>query len=241
MAQPVKAKRLTPQMRLGQEGINMIERTCLKMHCAWSPTGAVDVGIDGFIEMFDRDSGDALGKHLAVQSKAVTKLANETGETFDFSCKARDIAYWRQGNMPVLLIVSQPSTDEQYWLSVKDYFDDPEHQSTSTIRFHKARDRFSEESFGDLLRVGGDESKGLYLGPVPKTEKLISNLLPITSLPKRIWVGASRFSSVRQMWPILNAASSRVGNDWILRGGSVISFQDLREYPWSNVVRRRDM
>ena len=71
----------------------MIERTCLKMHCTWNPTGAVDVGIDGFIEMFDRRTGNALGKHLAVQSKAVSALANDTGETFDFSCDPRDIAY----------------------------------------------------------------------------------------------------------------------------------------------------
>ena len=94
----------------------MIERICLKMHCTWSATGAVDVGIDGFIELFDRNTGNALGKHLAVQSKAVTKLANETGETFDFCCEGRDIAYWRQGNMPVLLIVSQPRTDARYWV-----------------------------------------------------------------------------------------------------------------------------
>ena len=213
----------------------MIERTCLKMHCTWSPTGAVDVGIDGFIEMFDRTTGDALGKHLAVQSKAVSMLANDTGETFDFSCEARDIAYWRHGNMPVLLIVSRPSTNEQYWVSIKDYFADPEHESTNTVRFHKARDRFSEASYGDLVRIGRDESAGLYLGPVPKKETLISNLLPVTSFPRRIWVGESQFKRLEQIWPIVNAASSRVGDDWLLRGGWIISFQDLREYPWTEV------
>ena len=213
----------------------MIERTCLKMHCTWSSTGAVDVGIDGFIEMFDRNTGDALGKHLAVQSKAVTSLANDTGETFDFSCNTRDITYWRQGNMPVVLIVSQPSKDAQYWISVKDYFDDPEHQSTNTVRFHKTRNLFTEKSYGDLLRIGRDESAGLYLGPVPKGEGLISNLLPLRSFPKRIWVGDSRFRQVKQIRPILRNASCRVGDDWILRGGSVISFQNLQEYPWKNI------
>lgn len=231
----IKPKRLTSQMRLGQEGISMIERTCLKMHCTWSPTGAVDVGIDGFIEMFDRNTGDALGKHLAVQSKAVSNLANDTGETFDFSCEARDIAYWRHGNMPVLLIVSRPSTNEQYWVSVKDYFADPEHEATNTVRFHKVRDRFSEESYGDLAGIGRDESAGLYLGPVPKKETLISNLLPVTSFPRRIWLGESRFKRLEQIWPIVNAASSRVGDDWLLRGGWITSFQDLREYPWKDI------
>ena len=71
----------------------MIERTCLRMHCTWNATGVVDVGIDGFIEMFDRRTGDALGKHLAVQSKAVSSLANDTGDTFDFSCNPRDMSY----------------------------------------------------------------------------------------------------------------------------------------------------
>ena len=66
----------------------MIERTCLKMHGTWNPTGAVDVGIDGFIEMFDGNNADALGKHLAVRSMAVSSLANDTGETFDFSWDA---------------------------------------------------------------------------------------------------------------------------------------------------------
>lgn len=235
MARSTKAKQFTPQMKLGQAGINMIERTCLDMQCTWNPTGAVDVGIDGYIEMFDRNTGDALGKHLAVQSKAVSSLANDRGDTFDFSCKPRDIAYWRQGNMPVLLIVSRPSTNEQYWVSVKDYFDDPERQSSSTVRFHKTHNCFSEASYGELAQIGLDESAGLYLGPVPKKETLISNLLPLTGFPVRIWVGASRFNRLEQIWPILRNASRRVSGDWILRGGSVISFQDLQEYPWTNI------
>ena len=235
MARAVKTKQLTPQMRLGQVGINMIERTCLKMHCSWSPTGAVDVGIDGYIEMFDRQTGEALGKRFAVQSKAVSSLTNDTGETFGFLCNPRDIAYWRQGNMPVLLIVSQPSTNEQYWVSIKDYFADPERESTNTVRFHKTHDRFSEASYGDLIRIGRDESAGLYLGPVPKQETLISNLLPLTAFPKRIWVGESRFSDVKKIFSLLRNADDRIGGDWILRSGSVISFQNLQEYPWTDI------
>ena len=234
MARNSKPKRLTPQMRLGQEGINLIERTCLSMHCTWNATGGTDVGIDGYIEMFDRRTGDALGKHLAVQSKAVSSFANDRGGTFDFSCKARDIAYWCQGNMPVLLIVSRPSTGESYWVSVKDYFNEPDHQASNTVRFDKVRDRFSDASYAELLAMGGHESAGLYLGPMPKKERLFSNLLPLTSFPRRIWVGASRFSRVEQIRPIVNA-SRRVSGDWILRGGSVISFQNLRKYPWTNI------
>ena len=126
--------------------------------------------------------------------------------------------------MPVLLIVSRPSTGEQYWVSIKDYFDDPEHQSSSTVRFHRARNRFCEASYAELVRIGLDDSACLYLGPVPKEETLISNLLPLAAFPEPIWMGASRFSRLEQIWPILRHATRRVGGDWILRGGAVISF-----------------
>ena len=56
-------------MGRGQKGINLIERVVLDMGCSWSPTGALDVGIDGYIELFDPSTGAALGKLLAVQSK----------------------------------------------------------------------------------------------------------------------------------------------------------------------------
>lgn len=229
-----KPKKLTPQMRLGQEAVSMIERVCLQMHCAWSPTGALDVGIDGFIELFDRETGDALGKHLAVQSKAVTTLPQETDSTFAYSCDARDLQYWKQGNMPVLLIVSQPDSDSMYWVSIKDYFADPDH-TTNTVHFDKVRNRFSTNTYSDLVRLGRDEGDGLYLGPIPQPETLVSNLLPVTRFPERIWVGESRFSNVKQIYPILNASANHIGGDWILKGGSILSFQNLQERPWSNI------
>ena len=75
-----KPKKLTAQKRRGQEGVNFIEKIVLGMNSTWSPTGSLEVGIDGFIELFDRLSGDALGKIIAVQSKVVKHLANEKKE-----------------------------------------------------------------------------------------------------------------------------------------------------------------
>ena len=35
----------------GQKGVNLIERVVLDMESSWTPTGALEVGIDGYIEL----------------------------------------------------------------------------------------------------------------------------------------------------------------------------------------------
>jgi Domain of unknown function (DUF4365) len=83
-------KSLPSRIRRGQQGINLIERIVLEMGSSWSPTGALDVGIDGTIELFDLVSQAALGKILGVQSKVVANPKNETDEGFDYYCEERD-------------------------------------------------------------------------------------------------------------------------------------------------------
>lgn len=109
-----RTKTLPGRVRRGQEGINLIERIVLEMGSSWSPTGALDVGIDGYIELFAPATNEALGKILAVQSRVLTTFANETEEGFEYSCDERDLSYWLDGNMPVLLIISRPERNEAY-------------------------------------------------------------------------------------------------------------------------------
>lgn len=81
------------------------------MGSRWTPSGANEVGIDGYIELFDPTTHVAVGKTLAVQSKVVSVFLNDTAEIFDFWCDRRDLDYWLQGNMPVILVVSQASLE----------------------------------------------------------------------------------------------------------------------------------
>ena len=117
----------------------MIERVVLDMRSLWFPTGGTEVGIDGHIELFDQNSGTALGKMIAVQSRVRQSFANETDVGFDYYCDERDLAYWLQGNMPILLIVSRPENDEAYWVSIKDYFDDPVRRQVKRFPFRSPR------------------------------------------------------------------------------------------------------
>lgn len=230
-----KGKTLTHRARRGQEGINLIEKVVLEMHSMWTATGGLEIGIDGLIELFDRSSGEALGKTIAVQSKVQKHFANETAEGFDYYCDERDLNYWLQGNMPVLLVVSRPENGEAYWVSVKDYFSDAERRKKRRVRFSKRDDRFDADAYADLLRLGRDETMGLYLGPIPKDETLYSNLLPVVSFPKRIWVAKTEYKHAKELWPILNDCHRRIGGDWLMHEQSIVSFQNLSREPWSTI------
>lgn len=207
----------------------------LQMGSSWSPTGALDVGIDGFIELFDPVTNHALGKTLAVQSRVLATLANETDEGFDYYCAERDLDYWLQGNMPVLLIVSRPERDEAFWVSIKEHFSTPERRATRIAHFVKTEQRFNAQCLPKLLRVGRTADSGLFLGPIPKEERLISNLLPLVQFPAQIWIAATDHRRPEDLFPILNRSGRHIGGDWVLQDRSILSFQDLSVEPWRSI------
>ena len=235
MPRTVRPKTISRQGLLGQKGINLIEQIVLEMGSDWTPTGRNEVGIDGYIEFFDPNSGEALGTKLAVQSKAVSEFNNDTPETFDFWCDQRDLNYWMLGNMPIILVVSRPNFNEAYWVSIKDYFADSANSETTRIRFVKARQRFNRDSFRDLLALGRSDEVGLYLPPVQRQEKLHSNLLRLKSIPPTISVGVTEFRTAGQMWAKLNGVEGKVDGAWLLSNKRIISFHNLSMDPWSSV------
>lgn len=228
-------KKLSRQVVRGQQGINLIEKIVLQMGSSWSPTGALDVGIDGYIELFDPATQAALGKVLAVQSKVVANPNNENADGFDYYCDERDLDYWLQGNMPVILIVSQPERDEAFWVSIKDYFHSHDRRKVRKVRFSKGKDRFDSNVLNALLRVGAGSSAGLYLGPPPKPETLISNLLELAEFPTKIWMAATECRRPRHVWQLLEASKMRLSADWFLHEDFIISFQDLSQPPWTEI------
>ena len=142
----------------GQQGINLIERILLRMGLAWHPRNAgLDAGIDGNIEVRDRDTQRATNCILQVQSKVLSgQFTAETESTFEYLCDERDIEYWLGGNVPVILVVSRPNNDEAYWVSVRDAFATIDARRNRRVFFDKQRDRFDESS-----RVGLIASRSL--------------------------------------------------------------------------------
>jgi hypothetical protein len=90
----------------------------------WYPSGGVEAGIDGRLEIRNEDA-EVTNLIISVQSKATDgQFDAETDTDFTFTCSERDLRYWLKGNLPVILVCSRPRTDEAYWLSIKDAFSD---------------------------------------------------------------------------------------------------------------------
>jgi hypothetical protein len=137
--------------------------------------------------------------------------------------------------LPILLIVSRPEAEEAYWLSVKDYFNTPERIASKKAHFVKNHQRFDEHCLPNLIGLGRNATDGLYLGPTPKAERLISNLLTLREYPEKLWIADTTCRRPQELWPRLDAHRPRVRDDWLLHESKVYSFQDLQCEPWNSI------
>lgn len=231
-----RPKTISTQGLTGQRGINFIENVVLGMDSRWTPSGPNEVGIDGYIELFDPSSHEPLGLTVAVQSKVVSSIAG-TNPTFDYWCDVNDLEYWLRGNTPVILVVSSPVSNEGYWIWVQDYFKDWSPAASTRVAFVKALHRFSQDSFRQLAAIAAPR-QGLYLAPSRRTEILHTNLLALDGFSPRVFVASTECRSPREIWALLNESKSEPRSGWVLWEKKVISFDDLGEAPWSSVCDR---
>ena len=227
-------KTISSQGLTGQRGVNFIERIVLEMESRWTPSGPNEVGIDGYIELFDPNSHLPLGLTVAVQSKVVTAAAGDPKPTLDYWCDANDIEYWLNGNTPVVLVVSSPTSNEGYWISVKDYFKEWTPTSSTRVTFIKGQHRFSADSFRQLVEIAAPKA-GLYLAPSRCQETLHSNLLPLEACPPRIFIAATDCRTSGDVWSLLRKTEREADAGWVLWEKKGFSFHDLGEEPWSSI------
>jgi len=218
----------------GQIGINLIEKIVLEMGFLWYPTGGIEAGIDGTIEIRNPETGEVTNNILQVQSKASEhKYTAETDDKFEYTCSERDIDYWLGGNTPVLLVVSRPKDNLICWISVKDYFDTPDKIKSKKVLFDKSANRFSKNSASELVKLAASTSFGLYLPPVQKTETIYSNLLEIKKLPEYIYMADATVKNPTEIYSELRRLGAEPSSEWILRNRRILSFNDLDKYPWN--------
>lgn len=202
----------------------------------WHPTNApLDAGIDGFVEVRDRQTGEATNSWIAVQSKGRTTLEKETDTSFEFTCAPRDLDYWRRGNMPVLLVVSRPVKDEAWWVSVKDYFHhDPSRQNSRRIVFDKQANALTAAASDRLLQLVQTAGAGTYFRPAPKRERLHTNLLEVTRFPKLIYWANTDFRDQKEFREELTKQMQYPPREWLFANKLVYSVHDLRDKPWAS-------
>lgn len=221
----------------GQQGINLIATIVGEMGYMWTPTtGHSDAGIDGYIEIRRADTSEATNFILQVQSKATAKeWENESNEGFDFRCEERDLAYWLQGNAPVILVVSRPRNREAYWVSIKDYFQDLEARKSRKVRFSKTRNIFDAKATMALTHLAMPRDAGVYLAPPPKREALFSNLLPVGRYGPDLFIADTTHRKPETIWGVFKEQQVRPGSEWFLKDGRLVSFHSLKEEPWCRV------
>ncbi|MBW4483628.1 MAG: DUF4365 domain-containing protein [Tildeniella torsiva UHER 1998/13D] len=230
-------KKISESAIIGQRGIHIIGEICASMGFLFYPTGGVEAGIDGHIEIRDHATGEATNLSIQLQSKATQreKLTAETEESFEWPCDQRDITYWLQGNAPVILVVVRVLLREAFWVSIKDYFRDPKIRQRGKVLFDKKKNRFDRFSRDALINLAIPKDSGLYLAPAPKQEKVFSNLLIVSHLPEQIYFGKSKYGDLGLIYRKLDRPNNKAPSEWKLKGDSLISFHDLSQKRWNNV------
>lgn len=228
---------------IGQQGVNLIEKVVLQMGFLWYPTGGVEAGVDGFIEIRDAETGEVTNCTIQVQSKATrNEFTAETETGFTYLCAERDLNYWMQGNAPIILVVSRPHTGEAFWVSIKDYFKDTERFKSRKIHFDKRQHRFEVNSKPALIALALPTDAGAYFAPPPKRETLYSNLLRVSSFPEYLYVAETDFRFTGELWAELATIRDNhpelarsISGEWLLKNQRLMSFINLEESPWDQI------
>jgi hypothetical protein len=230
-----RRKKISRSDIIGNKGIALIHRLVLDMGFVWNSTG-LEAGIDGYIEIRDEATGEVANCILQVQSKATAaSFAGETDTDFHFVCDERDLDYWLGGNAPVILIVSRPDTNEAYWVSIKDYFSDPNRRKQRKVEFDKRTDRFGRGCRERLAQLAIPSQAGLYLPSLPSQERLVLNLLPLAEFPRRLFRAKTRFRKPAELWARLRTLAEHPAGEWAMHEGYLYCFHDLTFKPWSQV------
>ncbi len=231
----MNSKKVSPSI-LGQRGANLIERIVLEMKYAWRQLLIFDVGVDGDIEICDPVTGEATNTIIRVQAKATSNpFQSETDNSFTYTCDQRDLDYWLRGNAPVILIVCRPDKNEAYWISVKEYFKELNIQKSRKVHFDKKNNRFDVSSAEDLKRLALPKDSGIYFAPLPKKEKIYSNLLKVTSFAPTIYVADTDYRERKDVWAYFKSKGVKTGSAWILTNKRILSYHSLDLPPFRDI------
>jgi len=216
--------------------MSLIEGIVLSMGFMFYPTGGVEAGIDGYIELRDTETGEVGNLLLQVQGKATERerLQGETEDTFEFTCSDADIAYWTQGTAPVLLIVVALKQGKAYWKSLKEWFSDPEHLKSRKVVFEKLQDEFTRDSKSGLISIGTKVRPGASGPSVRKNEQILSNLLEVQFSPRVFWA-PTEHANDKAFGAALREIEKEAPGEWIVRSKSVLSFHRLDQWPWKKL------
>lgn len=222
-----QAKRVQPAKKIERQGVALIAKIVADMGHLWNEPQN-DFGTDGYIELVDPTAEKASSRIVLVQSKATSVAFGD--RPIGFTCDEDDLRYWLNGNAPVILIRSHPSSEQAYWVSIKDYFTaHPEQRASRRILFDRDADRFDASCASALWDLSRPRLDGLHLGTPPVHESLVSNLLPVESFPDTIYVADASVRKEAEARAVFADTPGRWPRAWILWSERIYSFTDPGE------------
>jgi len=226
-------KRITDSQILGELGETSVKKIVLETGFIYENRGRLEAGTDGLIELRDPRSGAPLGKLLGVQVKATAegRYVRETDKQFEYLLKPDDLGYWRQSNIPVIIVLWRQSDNSAYWKEVTDSVRGDERR----LKFDKQADAFDKNCADHLGSLTIDRrTPGVFVPPLNLGEGAIINLLRVR-LPNEMFFATSPFGSGRDAIPeLLKQGDPRF--DWVIRKRRFVSFFDPRNYGTRAIV-----
>jgi hypothetical protein len=226
-------KTITDNQRNGELGETLVKAAVLRLGHVFEGRGRLETGVDGTIEFRDPATGKMLGKTVAVQVKTMAgaTYSREDGTGFEYLLRSADLEYWRNTNLPVVIIVVRLSDQSMYWKDVSAGAPGDERR----LKFDKIADRLHGGSIDRLAQLAVERGKlGSFVPPMRSGEPAHLNLLRII-LPDEIFVAESPFKSGRDAVPTLLGQDERYF-DWVIRGRRFVSFRDPRGTSLEKIV-----
>jgi hypothetical protein len=230
-------KKLSEQQIIGEQGVHLLGGRLLSVGLSFLPTGPLDAGIDGFLELRDPDSGEVRAQWITAQLKTQKegRFAEETDEGFSYICRQQDLDYWLGSNLPVVLFVARLGDSQIFWKAIHTWFTDADHRRTRKVVFDKNKDALNVTALTRLAAaVATFSTPGRIVPSIRNAETLDSNLLKV-SFPARIHFAETSldYSEIREA---LVEGYGSPPIDWILHGKRIYSFRDISIPPFREVI-----
>jgi hypothetical protein len=139
------SKKLTQAQLTGRLGEVRAELAILdELGFIFHPSGDLEAGTDGFIEVCDLDTRAPLGRYLAVQVKAT-----DTDQP-NYKASRQDVDYWSRQNLPFLLLRVMRKSGIVLWKLID------KNAVPGTIRFSLESDRLDGDAAAAIARLVDD-------------------------------------------------------------------------------------
>lgn len=170
------------------------------------------------------DRGHFIPVHR-LQAKTTVKgrYSFETDTSFDYLIDPKDLANWKQANLPVIIALHRLEDNSTFWKSISDHVPGEERR----LRFDKSVDRLTQDSVDAIASLMIDQaSPGVWIPPLNSGEKAVLNMFRVV-LPDEIFVAVPAYPNGRQATAVM-AEEDKGRFDWSIRGNRFVAFHDPR-------------